>query len=378
MGGTSQDKQPTKRMHDHAPNTDLLPPTSEKLGAIRFRHVSLTVTPPGMPKPILLDTTNGLYLPEVDLWLDPSRKHDFAFVSHAHADHFARHDRILTSPPNAHLLRVRYSVTESRLQPLPFYEPLKRFGYTIRLLPAGHIFGSAMLHITRKGDGATLLYTGDFKVRRGLTAEEAVFRTADTLVMETTFGKPQFVFPPVNDVGGEIINFVNQAIDDGCTPVLHAYSLGKAQEAVALLADARIPVVQAPAAAKMTAACREAGCGLPEPVHFDGHVPPGTCLICPPNALRSDPYQKVKNPRTAMLSGWALVPSSIYRYRVDAIFPLSDHADFPGLLEAVNRVQPKHIVTIHGYTREFAAELRHHGFDAWSVEGNDQLELQLI
>ncbi len=38
----------------------------------------------------------------------------------------------------------------------------------------------------------------------GLTAEEAVFRTADTLVMETTFGKPQFVFPSVNEVGGQI------------------------------------------------------------------------------------------------------------------------------------------------------------------------------
>lgn len=235
-----------------------------------------------------------------------------------------------------------------------------------------------MLHITRRGDGATLLYTGDFKIRRGLSAEEAVFRRADTLVMETTFGKPQFVFPSSGNVSGEILNFVNQAIDDACTPVLHAYSLGKAQEAVALLAEAHIPVVQAPAAAKMTGACREAGCELPEPVPFNGHVPSGTCLICPPKVLHTAAYHDVRKPRTAMLSGWALIPSSIYRYGVDAIFPLSDHADFPGLLEAVNRVQPKHIITIHGYTHEFAAHLRHHHFDAWSVDGNDQLELQLI
>lgn len=331
-----------------------------------------------MALPIHLETKDGIYIPEADLWLDPPRKKPLAFVSHGHADHFARHDQILTSEPNAHLLRVRYSVTESRLQPHPFYEPLERHGFTIRLLPAGHIFGSAMIHLTRRKDGATLLYTGDFKVRRGLTAEEAVFRRADILVMETTFGKPRFVFPPSTEVAGEILNFVNHALDDGFTPILHAYSLGKAQEACAILNEARILTVQSPAAAKMTEACREAGAGLPEAVAFDGEMPPGACLICPPNALRSAPYNTIRNPRTAMLSGWAIDSGAIYRYRVDAAFPLSDHADFPGLLEAVNRVQPKHILTIHGFTREFAAELRHQHFDAWSIEGNDQLELALV
>jgi DNA ligase-1 len=82
--------------------------------------------------------------------------------------------------------------------------------------------------------------------------------------------------------------------------------------------------------------------------------------------------------RTAFLSGWALDPAAIYRYGVDAAFPMSDHADFPGLLEAVKRVNPQRILTIHGYTREFAAELRRQGFEAWSVDGGDQLELELL
>ena len=49
--------------------------------------------------------------------------------------------------------------------------PLVRDGFRFRLLPAGHITGSAMLHVTRLKDNATLLYTGDFKTRRGRTAE---------------------------------------------------------------------------------------------------------------------------------------------------------------------------------------------------------------
>nr|WP_226894880.1 MBL fold metallo-hydrolase RNA specificity domain-containing protein [Luteolibacter marinus] len=69
--------------------------------------------------------------------------------------------------------------------------------------------------------------------------------------------------------------------------------------------------------------------------------------------------------------------SSSYRYRVDEAIPLSDHADHPGLTECVQRVRPKKILTVHGYTREFAAELRQHGYDAWSATGNDQIELQL-
>jgi len=64
-------------------------------------------------------------------------------------------------------------------------------------LPAGHILGSAMLRVARQSDGATLLYTGDYKLRQGLTAQRAELLPADTLIMETTFGLPQFCFPPI-------------------------------------------------------------------------------------------------------------------------------------------------------------------------------------
>ena len=326
---------------------------------------------------ISLETRHGLYLPELDLWLDPGRKKENAFVSHAHADHFARHQNILCSRPTAHILRARYNVARERLRPHPFHELLTIGGFQLQLLPAGHIFGSAMLHVTRTADGASLLYTGDFKVRRSLTSEEPVFRHADTLVMETTFGNPSWVFPPETEHSGSILNFVNESMEAGRVPALLAYSLGKAQEAFAILDQARIPVVQHPAVAKMTTACREAGCGLSEPIPFQSTVPEGHALLCPPNAIRADPYAAIKNLRTAMLSGWALDPSAIYRFGVDVAFPLSDHADFPGLLEAVKRVDPQRVLTVHGYTREFAAELRRQNYDAWSIDGGDQLEMNL-
>ena len=76
-----------------------------------------------------------------------------------------------------------------------------------------------------------------------------------------------------------------------------------------------------------------------------------------------------------MLSGWALTPGSQYRYQVDQVFPLSDHADYPGLLESVEKVSPSLVYTLHGSTREFARDLRARGIEAWSIYGDDQLEL---
>ena len=78
-----------------------------------------------------------------------------------------------------------------------------------------------------------------------------------------------------------------------------------------------------------------------------------------------------------MLTGWAMQPGAKYRYRVDEIFPLSDHADYPGLMECIKRVRPKRILTVHGYAKEFARELRSRGMDAWCAMGGDQLELPI-
>lgn len=320
----------------------------------------------------------GLHLPELDLWLDPWEAKPRAFVSHAHADHFARHESAFCSDVTAELVRKRFHLAENRIEAVSFHVPVVRDGFRLRLLPAGHICGSAMLHVTRIKDNATLLYTGDFKTRRGRTAEAVNFLNADTLIMETTFGLPNFEFPNQMEIEASILRFIHDTFADGETPVLFGYSLGKAQEALALLAEHDIPALLHPTVAAMTTACRESGCdNLPEPVLFDGHAPPGHVIIAPPNAIRSKLLRGLKAKRTAMLTGWALQPGSKFRYRVDEVFPLSDHADHPGLLECIKRVRPKKILTVHGFAREFATELRAKGLDAWCAMGGDQLELSM-
>jgi DNA ligase-1 len=320
----------------------------------------------------------GLHLPELDLWLDPWDAKPWAFVSHAHADHFARHESALCSDVTAALVHKRFHLAESRIEAVAFHVPVVRDGFRLRLLPAGHISGSAMLHVTRIKDNASLLYTGDFKTRRGRTAEAVNFLAADLLILETTFGLPNFEFPNPMEIEAGILRFIQDAFADSETPVLFGYSLGKAQEALALLTEHGIPALLHPAVAAMTVACRAAGVeSLPEPVEFEGHAPPGHVVIAPPNTIRSKLLRGLKSKRTAMLTGWALQPGAKYRYRVDEIFPLSDHADHPGLMECIKRVRPKKILTVHGFAKEFAAELRGKGLDAWCAMGGDQLELSI-
>src|SRR5207249_8099325 len=68
------------------------------------------------------------------------------------------------------------------------------------------------------------------------------------------------------------------------------------------------------------------------------------------------------------------LPISIYRYQVDAAFPLSDHADYNDLVRYVDLVQPKRVFTLHGFAGQFARDLRARGVEAWALSEENQME----
>lgn len=330
--------------------------------------------------PPLIEVTHpkGIYLPEADLWLDPHFPTKRAFISHAHADHVARHEMTFCSETTRDLMKTRYGFqTEGTTRMLPMRQAVEWEGWELRLLPAGHIIGSAMLHLTRKADGATLLYTGDYKLRQGLSSERCELLHADTLIMECTFGLPQFSFPPTAQVVEQVLKFVQETLEDGGIPVLLGYSLGKAQEILRALAEAGHPVMVHKSIWEMTRAVAPLIGKLPAYGLFDAAEAQGHVLLFPPSNGRSIAIKKLKVCRTAMLTGWALQPGAKFRYQVDEIFPLSDHADYPELIETVEEVKPRRVLLVHGYTREFAADLRTRGFEAWTLEAADQLELPM-
>ncbi len=316
----------------------------------------------------------GVFLPQQNLWLDPWEAKDFAFVSHAHSDHIAPHRQIIVSERTARLMQARLPGKRIEIL-LPFGQETNVRGMQVTLFPAGHIFGSAQFFLRTEDD--SVLYTGDFKLRRGQSAEPAEWTTADTLIMETTYGLPRYRLPPTEEVITQIVAFCRDAIDNNEVPVLLGYSLGKAQEILCALAGAELTPMLHGAVYQMTRIYEQNGQKFCEYVRYRANDVAGKVLICPPSANRSRMLEKIPRKRVAMISGWAVEPNAIYRYQVDAAFPLSDHADYDDLLRYVDLVKPKRVFTLHGFAGHFARDLRARGIEAWALTEENQMELTL-
>ncbi len=315
----------------------------------------------------------GIWLPQIGWHLDAQHSVPQAIVTHAHGDHIARHREVVCTTPTARLMRERLG-GRRLMRELPFgvVEQLT-LDTTVTLWPAGHILGSAMVHLAH-ADYGTLLYTGDFKLKAGRAAEPCVSVRADVLVMETTFGLPRYVMPPTEETETAIVAFCQRTLAAGATPVLYAYALGKSQELLRIVGGAGLPVMLHPKTWQLTRVYRELGEAMPPHAEFDARTHAGHVVICPHGA----PLLDWINPkRTAAVTGWAIDSATKYRYGCDEVFPLSDHADFSELLELVERVQPKRVFTMHGFAREFATTLRARGVEAWAVGRANQMELSL-
>ncbi|MGI9114457.1 MAG: ATP-dependent DNA ligase [Chthoniobacterales bacterium] len=316
----------------------------------------------------------GIFLPAQNLWLDPWDAKEFAFVSHAHSDHIAPHREIIVSERTARLMQARMPGERAEII-LPFKEPTQVRGLEITLFPAGHIFGSAQFFLRTADD--SLLYTGDFKLRHGQSAEPAEWIHAETLIMETTYGIPRYRLPPTEQVIAQIVAFCRDAVDDGEVPVLLGYSLGKAQEILCSLAGGGLTPMLHGSVYQMTRIYEQFGQQFCQYIRYDPSDVAGKVLICPPSVNRSRMLEKIPRKRVAMISGWAVDPSAIYRYQVDAAFPLSDHADYDDLLRYVALVQPQRVLTLHGFAAQFARDLRERGIEAWALSAENQMELTL-
>lgn len=325
----------------------------------------------------------GLYLPQLGLWLDPRRtqRTEPAFVSHAHSDHTGPHREVILTEATARFMRHRLGGQRTE-QILPLGER-RHFagpsgGYHLTPLPAGHILGSAMSFIEARG--GSVLYTGDFKLRPGLVAEPCDPTAAhgcDTLVMETTFGRAQYRFPPAAQVMADLVRFCRETLAAGATAVLLGYSLGKSQELLRGLTGADLPVMLEKSVHKLTRIHEGLGQSFPAYAPFDPAQARGQVLLCAPQHARAPWLRELGPLRTAVATGWALDSGCRFRYGVGAAFPLSDHADFDELLTFVERVAPRRVLTLHGFAADFAATLREFGYDARALSESEQLTLAL-
>ena len=349
--------------------------------------------------------SRGVHLPLCDLWLDPRDRRDLAVVSHAHGDHIARHRAVVCTEPTFRLLshRVRGSV-EPRV--LAYGEELDLGEATVSLHPAGHVLGAAQALVRHRG--VRVLYSGDIRVRPSLSCAPLEHVDADVLIVESTFGHQRYRFPDPAETAARVTRWCEMALAEGHTPVLLAYSLGKAQELLCRLRDSGLRVLLHPAVHAIAHIYRECGVDLPhhgrlggeeragsvrqaagyaeedvDPLGTDEAVDPdllpsGAVVVVPPHLAASRTVRRLGPVRRAALTGWALDPWTADRLHCDTAFPLSDHADFDELVTYVLASGASRVFTLHGFADDLARHLRSRGLQASPLRSAEQLALALV
>jgi putative mRNA 3-end processing factor len=313
----------------------------------------------------------GIFLTLAQLGVDVRRRQPRCFVSHAHTDHIARHELALATTATARLYRHRLG-PRHRVLEMEYRTPIEFAGMRLTAHPAGHCLGSAMLFAD---DGhRSLLYTGDFKLGPSATSEIAEPPQADILIMECTFGRPQYRLPPREHVIARLLEIVHEALANGRTPVIHAYPLGKSQEVTKLLTTNGVPVLQHRVVYEVSCVYQQCGIDLGDFALFEGQPLNGHAVVTLPRTAREYRLPKLGHTVSIAVTGWAKDENAKYRLGVDHALPLSDHADFDQLIETVERVEPREIFCTHG-PAEFADHLCDRGFNAYPLHPPAQRRL---
>ena len=321
-----------------------------------------------MQDSLIEPTEHGLYCERANVYLDPTEPVENAVVSHAHADHGAKDsDRIHCTPATQTLLKARYGFDA---QSHSYQQTFLINDVEFTFYPASHVLGSALISVVADGDH--WVYTGDYKRLEDPTTTSLSMPSCDVLVTESTFALPIYKWKHPSSVYEDLVDWVNRS-GSSTTVFLFAYSLGKAQRVLYELQDFDVKkdIRVHSSVKKMNNAYRSVGVNLPVYDKADLRTKDfhGDVVLAPPGVRESTKVQRLSNMQSSLISGWMRVRGNQRWRSYDNGFPISDHCDWHGLLESIEEANPQRVVTMHGYTEDFAKYLRQEGIEAeaWDV-----------
>jgi putative mRNA 3-end processing factor len=315
-------------------------------------------------------TPNGLYCAAGDFYIDPWAPVARAIVTHAHGDHLTWGcDAYLVSDEGREVSRERLGTWAGGLESMPFGEVRTLNGVQLSLHPAGHILGSAQVRLEHRGE--VWVVSGDYKTDPDPTCSAWEPVRCHTFITESTFGLPIYRWPSQQQVFDDINAWWRANVAAGEVSVLCGYALGKAQRLLAGL-DASIgPILTHGAVERMTACYRRGGIALPATRYaaeaLRAKETAGAMVIAPPSVTGSTWLRRFGHTRTAFASGWMRVRGARRRRGVDAGFTLSDHVDWPQLLDAVRATGAECVWVTHGFTAPVVQWLTEQGLEAKTV-----------
>ena len=316
---------------------------------------------------LVIARPEGLYCPAGDFYIDPWRPVERAVITHAHGDHARTGNaHYLAASAGEGILRARLG-QDINLQTLDYGQRLSHHGVTLSFHPAGHVLGSAQIRLEYGGE--VWVASGDYKIEPDGTCAPFEPVRCHTFITESTFGLPIYRWQPQAQVFGEINQWWQANIEAGKTSVLFCYSFGKAQRILHGIDETLGPILSHGAVEPLNRVYREAGVYLP-PTIYAGDVKKNDPLmrqalvIAPPSAGGSSWMRRFGDYSDSFASGWMRLRGTRRRRGVDRGFVLSDHADWPGLLWAIEQTGAERVMVTHGSIGVLVRHLREQGLDA--------------
>lgn len=308
----------------------------------------------------------GIYCSQGGFFVDPWRPVAKAVITHAHSDH--------ARPGMQHYLAHHHTVPILRLRlgehisatGVGYGEVTEINGVKISLHPAGHIIGSAQVKIEYRGE--IWVVSGDYKTTNDGYCEPFESVACHTFITESTFGLPIFSWKPQTELFDSLNAWWKQNQSEGKTSMVLCYSLGKAQRVLHGL-DTGIGKIYTHGSIENTNQClRNNGHFINETIKVDYYTQKkdmeGALVLAPPGAVNTPWMKRFSNVTTASVSGWMAMRGTRRRQNTDFGIPLSDHADWSGLLDAVKSTGAQRVLVTHGYASSFAQYLRELGLNA--------------
>jgi putative mRNA 3-end processing factor len=322
---------------------------------------------------LLTETSSGLWCAAGRFHIDPWEPVERAVITHAHGDH-ARPGSAsyLCASPCEPLLRRRFG-SDCRIESIPYGQPIDVGDIRLSFHPAGHVLGSAQIRIESKDDGVWVV-AGDYKRAHDPTCAPFEPVRCDVFVTESTFGLPIYRWDPAESVIADLDAWWNANRDAGRTSVLFCYTIGKAQRLLAELMRVTDRTIYVHGMMlSMIETYRQSGIGMLPVAPVTERTGRGRSasqafageLVLAPLSARGTPWmRRLGDISDAFASGLMRVRGVRRQRGYDRGFVLSDHADWPALLQTIEETGADRVLATHGYAEPLARHLRERGFDS--------------